>query len=102
MTPELFLASVRSSNPEPSALGVWDPICCQQHQVDGGFWTEDENAGFREWVTQALARTLNKEDLQLARFLTEQEILMYQRCVSVGIDENMRLCTFILFNLGAC
>jgi hypothetical protein len=59
----------------------------------------DDNGIFREEVCREINKSLEPQDRMLARYLLEQVMLSYRDEIW-GVDDNLKLCAYLLFRIG--
>jgi hypothetical protein len=91
-----FLNECRRYYPMPPSELLGKVSFCTATDQDG--LPYDTNQEFRGQVCDALNRDLQDSDREFVRYLLEQEILEHKS--SWGVNENIKLCAYLLFRLG--
>ena len=97
MTPFTFLQECRRYFPSLPSNNLLLKIEYQKSIDDEGD-EYDVNSRFRGQVCQQLNQDLQDIDRGFAQYLLEQEILAHQQ--SWGLNENIKLCAYLLYRLG--
>lgn len=97
MTPSTFLEECRRYYPSLPSNDLLSKIEYHKSLDDEGD-EYDVNFSFREQVCQQLNRDLQDVDHRFVQYLLEQEILAHQE--SWGLNENIKLCAYLLYRLG--
>lgn len=92
INPESVLKQIQEIRAKPDR---WEPFAYAVAQGEDGL-EYDQNALSRYALIIALQYCWREEDEALLRFIVEQEIVMHQTAPFQGLDESLRLSTYLL------